>query len=63
MFWGVDMRVARVEMYSVGKQLEDLARTAPDLEIRSEILRLSKQLIELSRRRDWVVPESDYLDC
>jgi hypothetical protein len=56
------MRHIRQDLYSIGKQLEDLSHTAPDLEIRFEVLRLSKELIKLARTRDWIVPESEFLD-
>ena len=56
------MREARVQMFSIGKQLEDLARTGTNLEIRPEVLRLSKELITLARKRDWIVPEAEFLD-
>ena len=38
------MKHIRVELFAIGKQLEDLSHTAPDLEIRFEVLRLSKEL-------------------
>lgn len=58
------MQVARQEMYEIARDL-DRAIQNPDLSIHDLRLRCndcSTKLKALAARRDWLVPEKDFLD-